>query len=257
MHFMNTLIDFYRDGGLPLTLLVAASFLTAGMVKGVIGLGLPTVSVALLSTAMAPAQSAALLIIPSMVTNVWQLAVGGRLGGLMRRLWPMLLSICVGTWAASWWLGGLNISWAGHALGAALLIYAAVGMSAVRIRVPPSAQTWVAPLAGAASGAISAVTGVFVIPAVPYLQALEMERDELVQAMGLVFTASTVALAGGLIESGHLGGREAGASLLALVPALAGMMLGQWLRYRVSPPVFRRIFFLGVAALGVELLVAG
>lgn len=257
MPAMNSLLDFYRDGGLPLMLLVAGAFLTAGLVKGVIGLGLPTVSIALLSVAMAPAQAAALLIIPSMVTNVWQLAAGGRLGLLLRRLWPMLLGIFAGTWVAGVWLGGTRIAWAGHALGAALVLYAVIGLSALRLRVPVHMQSWAGPLAGATTGAISSVTGVFVIPVVPYLQALEMDRDELVQAMGLVFTSSTIALAGGLIHSGQLGGREAGASLLALVPALIGMMLGQWLRHRVSPPIFRRAFFLGVAALGVHLLVAG
>lgn len=46
-----------------------AVFLLAGFVKGVIGLGLPTVAVGLLSLVMPPVQAAALLILPSMVTN--------------------------------------------------------------------------------------------------------------------------------------------------------------------------------------------
>lgn len=254
---MDSLFDFYRDGGVALILLVMASFGLAGLVKGVIGLGLPTVSIALLSVAMAPPQAAALLIIPSMVTNVWQLAAGGRFLYLLRRLWTMLAGVAIGTWLATFWLGGGEPSWAGHALGAALLIYAAVGLSAVRLSVPARAQGWAGPVVGATTGAITSVTGVFVIPAVPYLQALGLDRNELVQAMGLAFTASTIALAGDLIHGGQLGGREAWASLLALVPAMAGMMAGQWLRHRVSPVVFRRCFFLGIGALGLHLLLAG
>lgn len=254
---MDSLFDFYRDGGVALVLLVMASFGLAGLVKGVIGLGLPTVSIALLSVAMAPPQAAALLIIPSMVTNVWQLAAGGRFLYLLRRLWTMLAGVAIGTWLATFWLGGGEPSWAGHALGAALLIYAAVGLSAVRLSVPARAQGWAGPVVGATTGAITSVTGVFVIPAVPYLQALGLDRNELVQAMGLAFTASTIALAGDLIHGGQLGGREAWASLLALVPAMAGMMAGQWLRHRVSPVVFRRCFFLGIGALGLHLLLAG
>ncbi|OZI63333.1 sulfite exporter TauE/SafE family protein [Bordetella genomosp. 11] len=254
---MDSLFDFYRDGGVALVLLVMASFGLAGLVKGVIGLGLPTVSIALLSVAMAPPQAAALLIIPSMVTNVWQLAAGGRFLYLLRRLWTMLAGVVIGTSLATFWLGGGEPSWAGHALGAALLIYAAVGLSAVRLSVPARAQGWAGPVVGATTGAITSVTGVFVIPAVPYLQALGLDRNELVQAMGLAFTASTIALAGDLIHGGQLGGREAWASLLALVPAMAGMMAGQWLRHRVSPVVFRRCFFLGIGALGLHLLLAG
>ncbi|OZI35073.1 hypothetical protein CAL29_13525 [Bordetella genomosp. 10] len=254
---MNTILDFYRDGGASLILLVVISFLVAGTVKGVIGLGLPTVSIGLLSVAMLPAQAAALLIVPSMVTNVWQLAAGGRFLYLLRRLWPMLLAVCAGTWMAGAWLAGRSTGWAGHALGAALLVYAAIGLSAVRLSVPPRMEGWMGPVVGATTGVITSATGVFVIPAVPYLQALGLDRNELVQAMGLAFTASTIALAGDLVHSGDLGGREAWASLLALAPALGGMWFGQWLRHRVSAPTFRRVFFVGVGALGIHLLLAG
>ena len=94
---MNTLATYYQNLGLTLSLLVIATFLLAGMIKGVIGLGLPTIAMGLLGLAMAPSQAAALLIIPATVTNVWQLAFGGHLSKLLQRLWPMLLAICVGS----------------------------------------------------------------------------------------------------------------------------------------------------------------
>ena len=66
-------------------------FTLAGTVKGAIGLGLPTVSMGLLSLMMPPGQAAALLLRPSLITNLWQLLCGPRLGALWRRLWPMPL----------------------------------------------------------------------------------------------------------------------------------------------------------------------
>jgi hypothetical protein len=102
---MNTLLAFYQNLGLALSLLVVVTFLMAGMIKGVIGLGLPTVAMGLLGLAMAPAQAAALLIIPATLTNVWQLAFGGHLRPLIKRLWPMLLAIFVGTGAGTLWVG--------------------------------------------------------------------------------------------------------------------------------------------------------
>ena len=77
---------------------VTLTFVLAGFVKGVIGLGLPTVAMGLLAVVMTPAQAAALLVAPSFLTNVWQ-AMGPELAPLTRRLWPMLLGICVGVWA--------------------------------------------------------------------------------------------------------------------------------------------------------------
>ena len=112
---MNTLLAFYQNLGPALTLLVVCTFLLAGTVKGVIGLGLPTVAMGMLGLAMLPAQAAALLIIPSTVTNLWQLAFGGHLSALIKRLWPMLLLIFLGTGLArcGWaWMAG--IGWCGR-----------------------------------------------------------------------------------------------------------------------------------------------
>ncbi|WP_409302092.1 sulfite exporter TauE/SafE family protein [Pseudomonas sp. KCJK8993] len=254
---MNTSLAFYQDLGLALSLWVLGIFVMAGMVKGVIGLGLPTVAMGLLGLAMAPAQAAALLIIPATLSNLWQLALGGHLPALFRRLWPLLLATCAGTLGGCRWLGLDGGPWVVRGLGAALLLYALAGLCLPQLRIAPAHERWLAPWCGLATGLVTAVTGVFVIPAVPYLQALGLGRDALVQALGLSFTVSTLALAAGLAWGGQLGGAELGASLLALVPALLGMWLGQWLRQRISALLFKRVFFIGLALLGAHLLVSG
>jgi len=95
------------------------------------------------------------------------------------------------------------------------------------------------------------------MPGVPYLQGLGLNRDELVQAMGLSFTVSTLALALGLAGQDALDGPALGASLLMLVPALLGMFAGTWLRQRISAALFKRCFFIGLALLGGHLLING
>jgi uncharacterized protein len=82
------------------------------------------------------------------------------------------------------------------ALGVALLANAAIGLLKIRLpHLPAQAEWWVGPYVGGATGLMTAATGVFVIPALPYLQALSFDRKELVKALGLSFTVSTVALA--------------------------------------------------------------
>ena len=233
---------------------VALTFLSAGFTKGVIGLGLPTIAMGLLGLIMTPAQAASLLVIPSLVTNLWQLAAGPSIAPLWRRLWPMMLGVCAGTWAGAGLLTGDAAGRATPALGGALVLYAVFGLAKLRLHVPARAEPFLSPLVGAATGLMTAATGVFVIPAVPYLQALALEKEDLVQALGLSFTISTVALAVGLAGDGALHISVAGASLLALAPALAGMYLGQWVRVRVRPEIFRSCFFFGLLALGAYLL---
>lgn len=232
-----------------LLLFIAATFVVAGFVKGVIGLGLPTIAVGILGVVMAPAQAAALLVIPNLVTNGWQLS-GPRLKAIALRLWPMLAGTCLGTWAGAGLLEKAKDGSATLWLGVALVLYALVGLKAAKLRVPAAHESWLGPVVGVLTGISTAATGVFVLPAVPYLQALGFEKEELVQALGLSFIVSTVALAFGLVGAGALDWTVAGGSLLALLPALAGMGAGQAIRQRISAATFKLCFFAGLLALG-------
>lgn len=235
-------------------LLVAAAviLLFAGFVKGVIGMGLPLFAMGLLSLLMPPAQAAALLIVPALVTNIWQLAAGPSFGALLRRLWSMMLGIALGTWAGGGLLAG-DTSRAELGLGAVLVIYALLALGRVRMRVPSGAERWWSPLIGAVTGLVAAATGVFSVPSVPYLEALALERDDLIQALGLSFTVSSVVLGIGLAHDGVFDLPLTILSVLAVAPALGGMVAGQWVRYRVSAATFRLWFLIGLLALGLHL----
>lgn len=240
---------------LVIVVTVCLTFLLAGLVKGVIGMGLPTIAIGLLSLVMTPVQAAAILIVPSFFTNVWQAGAGARLRPLLRRLWPLLAGLCAGTWAGVGLLAPEYAKRATAGLGATLALYAIVGLTPLRLSVPARAEPWLAPLIGFATGLVSAGTAVFVMPGVPYLQALDLDKEDLVQALGIFFTVATVALTVNLYLEGALKLSAAGLSALALLPALIGMYIGQRILARVSPPVFRRCFFLGMLALGAHQLI--
>ncbi|MBC7991751.1 MAG: sulfite exporter TauE/SafE family protein [Rhizobacter sp.] len=233
----------------------AAVFALAGFVKGVIGMGLPTIAMGLLSVAMPPAQAAALLIVPSLVTNVWQI-VGPGCWVLLRRLATMLAGVCLGIAAGVGWLTGQGNGSTRviAALGVALVVYALLGLMKVKLQVNPRHERWLSPVVGLATGLVTAASGVFVIPAVPYLNALGLDKEDLVRSLGISFLVSTIALAVSLRSSGAFEMGNAMGSVLALLPALAGMALGQWVRSRVQPELFKKIFFCGLLALGSYLV---
>lgn len=242
------------ESPVPEFFLVSSIFFAAGIVKGVLGMGLPTLAMGLLGLLMPVAQAASLLTLPSFVTNVWQALAGGALRALMARLWSLQAGIVAGVAAAAW-LPPQDDRSGRILLGACLLAYGASGLAGWRPRpLAPGLQALAAPVAGALTGVITALTGVFVLPAVPYLQSLQLDRHELTQALGLSFTTSTIALAVLLAARGQLGIAGSLHSALALLPALAGMFVGQKLREGLSEAVFRRCFFGGLALLGAWLL---
>lgn len=236
---------------------IAGAFMLAGFVKGVIGLGLPTVSIGLLGLLMTPAQAAAVLVVPSLVTNIWQAAVGGGLLALARRLWPLLAGICVGTALGVVVLPHDDNGRATVWLGLALVVYAALGLVKVEFFVPRHAETWLGLLMGAATGAITVATGIFVMPGTPYIQSMEFDRDRLVQALGLSFTVSTITLAAALAYTGQVQTSLAWPSIVALAAALAGMGLGQLTRGKIKAETFRLCFFVGLMLLGLHLALRG
>jgi uncharacterized membrane protein YfcA len=236
-----------------LILVITLTFFLAGIVKGVTGMGLPTVAMGVLGAVMPPVAAAALLIVPSFVTNVWQLFSGPDFTALARRLWLMMIGIIVSTVAGTSILANGHALWTTAALGAALIIYASFTLLARQLSVPEHLERWLSPLVGLTTGAVAGGTGVFVIPAVPYLQALGLNKDDLIQALGLSFTVSTIALMAGLAWRGAFAPDNLAMSSFAIVPALLGMWLGQGVRRKVSPATFRRWFLICVLVFGTEL----
>jgi uncharacterized membrane protein YfcA len=194
-------------------------------------------------------------VLPSLVTNLWQI-FGPGWWALVRRMATMLAGVCLGIAAGAGWLTGQGGGSARvtAALGVALIAYALLGLLKVRLHVPAQHERWLSPVVGLATGLVTAASGVFVIPAVPYLNALGLEKEDLVRALGISFLVSTIALALSLRSGGALEMGNAVGSLLALLPALLGMALGQWVRLRVQPEVFKKVFFSGLLALGGYLI---
>jgi uncharacterized membrane protein YfcA len=238
----------------PVTVtIVAATFLLAGLVKGVIGLGLPTIGLALLTAALGLPQAMALLLAPSLVTNLWQAAVGGHARAILARLWPFLVLAGATVWLGAEALAKVEVAWLSALLGLLLAVYALAGLSGLRFAVRRERERWLGPLLGAINGVLTGMTGSFVVPGVLYLQALGLPRDQLVQAMGIFFTVSTAALALALGGHGLLTAELGLLSAAAVLPALLGMALGQRLRRRLSERRFRQVFLLALLALGAWL----
>jgi uncharacterized protein len=235
--------------------IVAFAFLFAGTVKGVVGMGLPAIAIGILGVVMAPVEAAALLVVPSLVTNIWQLVAGPSLRALFRRFATLMVGVCVGTAFGIGFLTGGSTALASAALGAVLALYGALGLVSARPRVMPHSEPWLSPIIGVLTGVLTGATGVFAIPAVPYFSALGLEKEELVQMLGILFTVCTVALTVGLMAHGRFPVSVATSSLLALVPTLGGMLIGQKVRNRLEPQVFRRWFYAALVLLGAYMVV--
>jgi uncharacterized membrane protein YfcA len=233
---------------------IAAAFLLAGFIKGVIGLGLPTVSMGLLAVMMPPSQALAIVVVPAIVTNIWQTFVGGYLRDIVLRLWPLMLGTAIGIWLNGGMLTGPYARYGAVVLGILLMIYAAIGLGKFRFSVARPNEKWVGGIVGLITGAISAATGVQVVPSMPFMQAIGMEKDELIQALGVYFTVATLGLAFNLTSAGLFSAATALPGAIAMAASFAGMFIGQAVRTRMEPDSFRRWFLIAMIFLGIYLI---
>lgn len=233
--------------------LIAGTFLAAGCVKGIVGFGLPTVALALLAATVGIKAAIALTVFPALLTNVWQAVSGGHLRPLIVRLAPLILAVFVGVFVGTQILAVASPEPLTFMLGALLVLYACVGLFKVVVPRIGHHEIWAAPAIGVVNGTITGLTGTFIMPGVLYLQSLGMERKQLVQAMGLLFMSSTAALGGFLARVSLMPTEIVLVSLAATAPAFLGMWLGRRIGAGLNDVQFQRIFFIGLAVVGVFL----
>lgn len=234
--------------------IIALVFVLAGLVKGVIGMGLPTIAMGLLGALMTPRHAAAILIVPALMTNAWQIWDGPALRSLLRRLWSVLVFTLLGTLPAAWLLTKADVRLTAALLGAILIVYSLSSLSGFRLKVSPRSEPIAGPLVGFTTGVINGATGIFVVPAVPYIQELGLSKDELVQALAISAFVSSVALALGLGLNDDLSGAVATPAAIALIASFIGMTVGKRLRSYLAADTFRRVVLIGLLALGVSMV---
>lgn len=237
-----------------LLLVIVVVFFLAGCVKGVIGMGLPLVTVGLLTAFIGLQPAIALTLAPAFLTNIWQGFSGKHNKTLLRRFWTFFIPTMLFTWPGTIALTHVNVTYLSGLLGALLVLSTALSLSRLRIHVPKRWESKLNPFIGATSGILAGMTGAFTVPGVVYLQSTQLRREELVQAMGILFTLSTVGLSISMGAQNLLTAELGLASIGAVVPTFTGVVIGTRIRKRTSERSFRLTFLVALGVLGIYIV---
>jgi uncharacterized membrane protein YfcA len=234
-------------------LVIAGAFIVAGINKGAIGMGVPPIALALMSFAVPLGDALAFMVVPSMATNIWQAIYGKGFLRLLRRFWTMAATSVAALMFVAVGFGHLGSPMAMTWVGVILVVYSTMALTAWRPSVSRTTERWANPLIGLASGAVAGVTGVAAVPFLPYMQSLDIDRHDLVQALGIMFLFIIGALTLALALQGAFDATNLVGAILAIVPTFTGVWLGQKARQAVSAETFRRIFLIGMFAVGLHM----
>ena len=233
---------------------IAFTFLLAGSVKGVIGMGLPLIGMGLLTPVIGLHAAMGIILAPAFLTNVWQAVAGRDTLVLVQRIWVFLAASTASIWIGAMALTRVDVRLLSGLLGLLLAAYGLMGLLRPPLHVARERETATGIVAGFVNGVLAGMTGSFSIPGVPWLQAIGLTRDQLIQAMGMLFSLSTLGLALALSNQNLLDGKLALVSAGAVIPAFLGMILGQFIRTRLSERQFRLAFFWSMVLLGLYIV---
>jgi len=244
------------ETGLTLDALTIAgfAFLLAGLVKGVVGGGIPAVAVPIIAGTLEPALAAALTFVPVVATNVWLLSQGGLFVRIIKSYWPFLGLLAIGSALGSQILVSVSPEIMKIAIGTMVILLSPLPFIPKHWSISVKTQRWLNPPVGLLLGIIGGAT-VMLAPVIIYFVALRLERDVFVAAMGAIALSSMTPLFIGLAAGGVLGVPEIALSALVFLPTAIGMAVGVWLRVRISQRHFQAVLSVALFSLGLKLIV--
>ncbi len=234
--------------------LVFAVFLFAGAVKGTLGIGLPTISVGLMSQFLPPQTAIALVVFPIILSNIWQVFREKAGWQTVRKYWILMATLACSLWLTTQVSAGLSSEALLVAIGVAIVTFAASSLIGRPPQIPDRHDRIAQTAAGLSAGVLGGFTSIWSPPFVTYLVARRTDADEFVRATGWFILIGGVPLAIGFWQTGLLNGATAPLSLAMVVPSLIGFALGERLRGKLSPDGFRKAILWMFLIMGLNLI---
>lgn len=225
-----------------------------GLVKGVVGGGLPLVSVPVLALIMPVPQALVILTIPMFVTNVWQVFQGGHFVPMARRFWLMSLALAIGIGIGAQILMGLEQQTIYLVMGILVLIQPAVRILSPHAAIPQSTQRYLGPVVSLTSGVVGGLSGFFGPLLFVYLAMIRLPKELFPAAMALLLLIGSIALAFFLARLGMVAQHDLVLSAVAVLPAMIGIQLGQKIRSQINQKQFETALTVTMLVMGLSLL---
>jgi uncharacterized membrane protein YfcA len=241
-----------------MTLLYCVSVLFfGGLVKGVLGLGLPLVGVPLIALAVGLKEALAILALPVMASNLAQSFNKELFRPIVRRFWPLLVATLLFATLSTIAFGAIPEQTLFLAIGSLLIVLPTVAYFQPSVRITSRQETWIGPLVGAAAGVFGGVSSMPGPPLMIYLACLRLPKNEFVVAVSLMFLTATIGLAIGLAIFGGIPLTNFGLSALACIPVFVGMWLGVKARLQLSERTFAVLVLFTYILTGLSFVVKG
>lgn len=238
----------------PLFVVIIGVYILAGLIKGTLGIGLPTAGISLTAQITDARTAIALVIIPMLLTNVWQVFRTRQYIHRAIRYWPLALTMIAGIVVFSWIAPQISIRWVTLLLGMTVLVFSAVSLVREVPALQPKFDKPAQLLSGLFAGAMGGITGVWAPPIIIYMSAIRIDKTTFVAVVGVLLMLGSLTLALSYSNVGLITKGQAWASAILVVPSIAGFSLGERIRDKLDEALFKRLVLLFFLLMGLNLI---
>lgn len=236
---------------------IACIFLIAGTIKGLIGIGLPTIAISLLSLVIDARLAITLTIIPMFASNVWQVFREGRIRETLKRYWIFSTILIVSILTTALFSRVIPSNIILIILGAVVTTYAILSLLKWTPQIADKYEAHAQAGLGLAAGLLGGFTAIWAPPLIIYLTARQTPKDEFIRATGMLITIGSIPLLIGYVQNGLLTSDLVATAGMMVIPVLMGFIAGEYLRHYISTAKFH-IIVLGIfAVMGTNLIYRG
>lgn len=239
----------------PATLLVVTLALAlGGILKGATGAGLPIIAVPVIAAVYDIRMAVALMVIPNLITNLWQIRKFRQHAlerGFARNF---ALSGATGAICGTFILALLPVSLLQLAIAATILIYIGLRLVNPALQLSLTAARKLLWPAGFGGGVLQGAAGVSAPIAVTFLNAMRLPRPVFIFTVSMYFASMCAAQLLFLSYLGLLTLDIAILGVFVLIPLFISMAIGEWIGRRISAVLFDRLILTALAVLATRLI---
>tara|TARA_A100001015_G_C14786850_1_gene631449 strand:+ start:90 stop:800 length:711 start_codon:yes stop_codon:yes gene_type:complete len=229
-------------------------FFAGGLIKGLIGVGLPTVTLTFLSFIFDIKISISIILLPIIITNLYQMIDGKYLKKIVSDTKFFQISAFVFVFLGFYFLLIFNSNTILIILAVILIFNSILGLTKYEIQFKNFKSKYYQLFIGSMTGVVTGVTGIYTMPFIFLIQSLQYTKNQVIQLMGLTFFifACTQFLLFSFNDLINI--KILILSTVACIPILIGVYLGTILRKKISEALFKLLFNLMLVIMGVLLI---
>ena len=252
---INLIENLSSNLHLSLVLILIFTFIVSGIIKGFLGLGLPSTAMGLLTLVIEPIHAISVMVAPILFSNIFQYERSPQPYKTFTELKVFALFIIISIFVTSLFITAYPRSLLTIAIGSSMVIFSLNQWFGFKIQIGPSYSFQV--LIGTLSGVLGGLSSIWSPPVAMYLIARDYNKEDFISATGFLFMVGGIPLGLGLYFAGVLTFAIAIQSFAALIFVLIGFRIGEYLRGFVNQHTFRNCVLVAFIILGSRLIYEG